>query len=42
MKLKVDQFWKIEGEKVIIECDSDGCPIMHRGGIFLGVLGYLA
>ena len=38
----MDQVWKLEGEKVIVECDSDGRPIMHGGGIFSGVLGRLA
>ena len=33
-KLKVDQIWKLKGEKLIVECDSDGCPIMHEWGSF--------
>lgn len=41
-KIKVEQVWTLEDEKVVIQVDDQGRPIDEEGGLFSGAMGHLA
>ena len=41
-KIKIEQVWTLEEEKVLIKVDAQGRPTDEEGGIFSRAVGHLA